>query len=52
MIYIYLLKFGFLNDVVTSLRQMVGRLVNNELEWMWKEVVVVNFQLLSQHLAG
>jgi septum formation topological specificity factor MinE len=32
----------------TALRHMVGRLVNNELERVWKEVVKV----LSQYLSG
>jgi hypothetical protein len=31
---------------------MVGRLANNELERMWKEVIMAQFEILSWHLHG
>jgi hypothetical protein len=31
---------------------MIGLLMNNELEWIWKELAMARFKFLSQHLLG
>jgi hypothetical protein len=31
---------------------MIARLINNELERMWKEAIVAKFKVLSRHLPG
>jgi hypothetical protein len=50
-IYLFIVYLTMLSVAQTFLASMIG-LMNNELERMWKEMVMAQFTALSKHLPG
>lgn len=54
MLYLFMFIYGLLNDSRSKsiYGWRVRRLVNHELEWMWKEVIMAHIQAFTRHVPG